>query len=329
VSGFQISTIILVVVLAIFNFFLFVAVGGTVTADKRRIDERLKKLNSGNTKQEITGREKRKQSILRKASGVDGGRTQSERSKKLMDAIFNELISADIMMRPEEFSIIWIVLTFVPSGLAALFKAGIMPSATLAALGAFLPIVFIKVKKGKRLKVFESQLGDTLIMMCNSLRSGFSFQQAMESVASDMPAPIGMEFSRVCNEIRYGATLEEGLDNLCKRMKSSDLLLVCSAVCIQKTTGGNLSEILSTISETIRERMKIKGEISSITAQGRISGLIIGALPMAIAAFLMIINPDYMSVFFTTTAGNIMLVVSVVMEIVGFVAIRKVVTIVY
>lgn len=246
-----------------------------------------------------------------------------------MDTIFNELILADIMMKPEEFTLIWIVLTFVPAGLAALFRLGLMPSATLAAIGAFIPIIFIKIKKDKRRKAFEAQLGDTLIMMCNGLRSGFSFNQVMENVANDMPPPIGIEFGRVCNEIRYGATMEEALNNMCDRVKSADLMLVVSAVLIQRTTGGNLSEMLSTISHTIRERIKIKGEINSITAQGRMSGLIIGALPIGIAAVLMVVNPDYMSTFFTTKIGNIMLVVSVVMEVIGFFAIRKVVTIDY
>ena len=106
-------------------------------------------------------------------------------------------------------------------------------------------IFYIKIKKGKRIKAFEAQLGDTLIMMCNGLRSGFSFQQTMENVANDMPAPIGVEFGRVCNEIRYGATMEEALNSMCDRVKSADLLLVVSAVLIQRTTGGNLSEMLS------------------------------------------------------------------------------------
>ena len=233
------------------------------------------------------------------------------------------------MLKPEEFCLIWLILTFAPSGLAALFQLGMMPSVTLAVVGAALPIIYIKIKKGKRIKAFEAQLGDTLIMMCNGLRSGFSFQQAMENVANDMPAPIGMEFGRVCNEIRYGATMEEALNNMADRVKSPDLMLVVSAVLIQRTTGGNLSEILSTISNTIRERIKIKGEINSITAQGRMSGLIIGSLPICIAAILMVVNPEYMTTFFTTTAGNIMLIVSVVMEILGFFAIRKVVSIEY
>lgn len=328
-NGLQISIVILSVAFGLFGFILTVSVMGGLTQDKRKVEKRVDKISSkksGLTLQIQQKQKERKTSLLNRALG--GGK-QSVKRKKLMDTIFNELILADIMMKPEEFCLIWVVLTFVPAGLAALFQLGIMPCATLAAVGAFLPIVFIKIKKGKRTKAFEAQLGDTLIMMCNGLRSGFSFQQSMENVAKDMPAPIGMEFGRVCNEIRYGATMEEALNNMVDRVKSPDLMLVVSAVLIQRTTGGNLSEILSTISNTIRDRIKIKGEISSITAQGRMSGLIIGALPVGVAAILMVVNPDYMSTFFTTTAGNVMLIVSVVMEILGFLAIRKVVTIEY
>ena len=329
-NGLQISIIILAVAIALFNFFLWVSIMGTATQGRRIVEKRVDRIaskKSGLTLQIQEKKKERKSSILKRA--IDGNGKQSVQRKKLMDTIFNELILADIMMKPEEFSLIWIVLTFVPAGLAALFQLGLMPSATLAAIGAFVPIVYIKIKKDKRRKAFEAQLGDTLIMMCNGLRSGFSFNQVMENVANDMPPPIGIEFGRVCNEIRYGATMEEALNNMCDRVKSADLMLVVSAVLIQRTTGGNLSEILSTISNTIRERIKIKGEISSITAQGRMSGLIIGALPVGIAAILMVVNPDYMSTFFTTTAGNIMLIISVVMEVLGFFAIRKVVSIEY
>lgn len=329
-NGLQISIIILSVSFGLFGFFLWVSVAGTATKGRRDVEKRLNKIankQSNLTLQIQEKQKKRKSSILKRATNSDG--KQSVKHKKLMDTIFNELILADIMMKPEEFSMIWLLLTFVPAGLAALFQAGLMPSVTLAAVGAFLPIFYIKIKKGKRIKAFEAQLGDTLIMMCNGLRSGFSFQQAMENVASDMPAPIGVEFGRVCNEIRYGATLDDALNNMVERVKSPDLMLVVSAVLIQRTTGGNLSEILSTISETIRDRIKIKGEINSITAQGRMSGMIIGALPICIAAILMVVNPDYMSTFFTTSAGNIMLAVSIVMEVLGFFAIRKVVTIEY
>lgn len=329
-NGLQISIVILSVAFGLFGFFLWVSIAGTVTESRRKVEKRVDKIadkKSGLTLQIQEKKKKRKSAILKRATG-DSDR-QSVQRKKLMDTIFNELILADIMMKPEEFCMIWLIMAFVPAGLAALFQAGIMPSVTLVVVGAFLPIIYIKIKKGKRIKAFEAQLGDTLIMMCNGLRSGFSFQQAMENVANDMPAPIGIEFGRVCNEIRYGATMDEALNNMVERVKSPDLMLVVSAVLIQRTTGGNLSEILTTISQTIRDRIKIKGEINSITAQGRMSGMIIGALPVCIAAVLMVVNPEYMSTFFTTSAGKIMLLVSVIMEILGFFAIRKVVTIEY
>lgn len=330
-NGLQISIIILAISLGALNFFLCASIMGGVTQDRRTVEKRLKRMNSNGgaiAKSFKDKQARRRGSILKKAMSA-GGISSMAQSKKFMDRVFNELILADIMMKPEEFSLIWLLLTFVPSGLAGLFGAGVMPAATLAAVGAAAPIIYIRIKKNKRVKIFESQLGDTLIMMCNSLRSGFSFQQAMESVASDMPAPIGVEFGRVCNEIKFGATLEDALNNMTTRVKSPDLILVVSAVCIQRTTGGNLSLILSTISETIKDRLRIKGEISSITAQGRTSGMIIGALPIFIATFLMITNPDYMSMFFTTPVGNIMIIVAVVMEILGFFAIRKVTTIEY
>ena len=324
-SGLQISAVILAVVFGLFNFFLAVSVAGTATQDSRAVRKRVNVILKSTTVQNKKVR--RKESLLQRAKGADMSRTAQGR--KIMDSLFDELISADIMMRPEEFALVWIVVTFVPAGLAALFGAGVLPSATLAGLGAFLPLIYIRIKKEKRTKVFESQLGDTLIMMCNSLKSGFSFQQAMDSVAADMPAPVGVEFARVCNEIRYGATLDEALENMTERVKSADLMLVVSAVCIQRTTGGNLSEILTTISETIRDRLKIKGEIRSITAQGRTSGMIIGALPIFIAVALMLINPEYMNSFFTTSSGRVMLIVSIVMEIIGFLGIKKVITIKY
>ena len=326
-SGLQTSAVILAVVFGLFNFFLAVSVVGTATEESRTVRKRV---NSLQKKKSIlnTKKTQRKDSILRRAKGADVT-VKNAKGRKVMDSLFDELISAEIMMRPEEFALVWIVVTFVPAGLAALFGAGVLPAATLAGLGAFLPILYIKIKKEKRTKTFESQLGDTLIMMCNSLKSGFSFQQAMDSVASDMPAPVGVEFARVCNEIRYGATMDEALENMTQRVKSADLMLVVSAVCIQRTTGGNLSEILTTISETIRDRLKIKGEIRSITAQGRTSGMIIGALPIMIAVALMILNPDYMNSFFTTPQGRVMLIVSIIMEVVGFLGIKKVVTIKY
>ena len=189
-NGLQISIIILSVSFGLFGFFLWVSIAGTLTKGRRDVEKRLNKIankQSNLTLQIQEKQKKRKLSILKRATNSDG--KQSVQRKKLMDTIFNELILADIMMKPEEFSMIWLVLTFVPAGLAALFQAGLMPSVTLAAVGAFLPIIFIKIKKGKRIKAFEAQLGDTLIMMCNGLRSGFRSSRQWKMLQAICPHP--------------------------------------------------------------------------------------------------------------------------------------------
>lgn len=307
-------------------FFAALSIIGTVTKDRRDVQKRIEVVK-GKQKSLFEGFENKRANKRRLLE--DRAKNLSPKQKKFMQVVFNELVLADIMMRPEEFCTIWFVLATVPAGLAALFGAGAIPSITLACMGASIPIIFIKVKKKQRIKAFEVQLSDSLMIVCNCLRSGLSFQQGLETISRDMPAPIGVEFGRCVNEVRYGATLEEALNNMSNRVKSADLMLAVSAVNIQRQTGGNLSEILTSIAGTIKERMRIKGEIASITAQGRMSGLIIGALPIGVACILLVAASDYMSTFFTTTAGKIMLVVAAIMEVIGFFAIRKVVTVEY
>ncbi len=326
-NGLQISILALVISLGLFNFFLWLSVIGTATKGRRKVTERISNItqNSDSIFDAVNkSREQKKKMLENKAKGV-----RSERQQKLMTTIFDELILADILMRPEEFCMVWLIIIFGPSGLAALFQAGPIPSVTLAVVGVVVPIIFLNTKKKKRTKVFESQLGDSLVIICNCLRSGLSFQQAMDNIATEMSKPISIEFSRAVNEIKYGATMETALNNMVKRVKSPDLMLAMSAVNIQRQTGGNLSEILESISGTIRERLRIKGEIASLTAQGRMSGMLIGALPAVIAVILLVVTPDYLEPMYTTTIGKIMLLVAVVMEIMGFFAIRKVVTIEY
>ncbi|NLO44974.1 MAG: hypothetical protein GX107_00480 [Clostridiales bacterium] len=326
-NGLQISILILVFSLSLFNFFFWSGIIGKITKNRRKVEERIESIEGKrlNIFDGISNkRQQKKKALETKAKTV-----QSAQKQKLMNVIFNELILADIMMRPEEFSMMWIILAFGPSSLSALFSANIISSITLAVVGMAAPIFWVKMKKKKRTKLFENQLSDALLIMCNCLRSGLSFQQSLENIANEMPSPISIEFSRVTNEIKYGATLEDSLNNMVERVRSADLMLAVSAVNIQRQTGGNLSFILDTISETIKERLRIKGEISSITAQGRMSGMIIGALPIVVSIFLFIVTPDYMTTFFTTLAGKLMIVVAVVLEIIGFFMIRKVVTVEY
>ena len=180
----------------------------------------------------------------------------------------------------------------------------------------------------KHKNAFTEQLGDCLVTISNALRAGYSFQQAIEVVGREMEdLPISKEFRRTYADIRMGMTLEDALEQMNLRVDSLDFTLVVTAVLIQREVGGNLAQILDTISDTIMERIRMKREINSLTAQGRLSSIILLVLPFVLGVFAFIINPDQMSVFFEETIGKILLISSVIMDILGFILIQKIVDI--
>ncbi|NLP48069.1 MAG: secretion system protein [Clostridiales bacterium] len=322
-TGLQISAIAFALAMAALIFILAFMLIGKLTERKRLVSQRLEKVAP------------KKKTVLAQTreenSKAKSGRrfASSARGRRFVDVVQNELILADISLRPEEFGVIWLLAAFLPAGLVGLFTGQMLSAGPLVVLGAVLPVIFLRQKKKKRVIAFEAQLADALVIICNCLRSGLTFQQAMDAIHKEMSAPISVEFGRTLQEIQYGLSLEQALNNLSDRIKSADLMLTVSAVNIQRQTGGNLSEILEIISETIKERIKIKGDIRAMTAQGRISGIIVGVLPMALGAMLMVLNPEYMMLLFTERLGNILLVVAVVLEFMGFMAVKKIVDIKY
>lgn len=193
--------------------------------------------------------------------------------------------------------------------------------------GFFLPRVYLSMRKSKRLKAFNDQLGDALNLMVNSLRAGYSTMQAMEVISNEMPVPISEEFGRVVLELQLGVPFDAAMANLMRRMPSADMDLVITAMSVQREVGGNLAEVLDAISFTIRERVRIKGEIQAMTAQGRITGYVITALPFALAGLIYMITPDFMGTLFTEPCGWVMIGVSLVMIVIGYVVINKIVSI--
>ena len=179
----------------------------------------------------------------------------------------------------------------------------------------------------RRLKAFTEQLGDCLTTVANALRAGYSFQQAMDVVAREMEPPMSTEFERVATDIAMGVTLEEALEQMNKRVGSPDFDLVVTAVLIQREIGGNLAQILDTISDTINERIRMKREISALTAQGRFSAWVLIILPFVVAAFCWVFNHDQMLIFVNEESGHIALAVALFMEFLGFVVIQKIVDI--
>ncbi len=196
-----------------------------------------------------------------------------------------------------------------------------------AAAGVLIPFLMVGIKTAKRMKAFNGQLGDALILIANSLRTGYSFMQAADMVAQEMRPPISTEFSRTVKEMNLGITMENSLENLAKRIDSDDLDLVLTAVLIQRQVGGNLSEVLDNIAKTIRERVRIRGEIRTLTAQGRISGIIVSLLPIGLGLVIYAMNPEYIKLLFVHPAGKLMLGVAVVGQMIGIMIIRRIVNI--
>lgn len=197
------------------------------------------------------------------------------------------------------------------------------------AAGYFAPGIYMSYMQGRRLKMFNDQLGDTINLLVNGLRTGFSVLQAMEAVARELPQPVAGEFDRVVKEVQLGLTLEQALQNMLRRVKSEDLDLVVTAVNVQREVGGNLAEILDVISHTIRERVRIKGEIGVLTAQGMITGYVITGLPLALMAFLYLVNREYVQRLWTTPGpcGWAMLIGGAILIVSGFLIIQKIVRI--
>jgi tight adherence protein B len=254
-------------------------------------------------------------------------KNKKQKFKLVSHEFSNYIASSGIKLKANEFIIIWLLLTIVPIILITLYGGNIITGIALSIIGLGLPPVFIGNSIKKRERIFNAQLAQVTVLMGNSLRGGFTFLQSMASVAEDMQPPISTEFSKVLREIHYGVSQEEALQHMVERTKNKDLELLVSAVLTSAQVGSNLSEILDTISSTIRERIKIKQEIKTLTAQGRISGIIIGALPIFLVLIIMVISPDYFGGFFESNIGKIMVMVSIILEITGFIIINKIVNI--
>lgn len=211
-----------------------------------------------------------------------------------------KLARADLKLTVAEFAAAIFASTIIgfAGGYFVLFQGDIVMSIVAGFIGFFVPRIYVARTISKRLINFETQLPDTLSLWVNALRSGYSVLQSMEAIARDAPEPTATEFRRVVQEVALGIDMADALDHLIERVESEDLDLVITAVNIQREVGGNLAEILEVIGTTIRERIKLKGEIRVLTSQGRITGYLISFLPIGLAVFLNTINPGYMGPMF-------------------------------
>ena len=283
----------LILVAGLFGLIMLVGAGALLLGGNRSdVDDRMDRYVGGTPAAAVAveepGRQVRRPAVGERLDTAIGDRGFTR-------GIKSKIAKADVKLRVSEYIGLRIGLALL-AGAIAYFVLGQLWIAAIALIGgSFIPPIYLSTAARRRLRAFEDQLSQTLNLWVNALRSGYSVLQSMEAIATELPPPVSTEFERVVQEVRLGLSVSQALANMLRRMPSEDLDLIVTAVNIQREVGGNLAEVLDTISFTIRERVRIKGEIRTLTAQGRLSGWIVSLLPIFLAFALLGINPDYMS----------------------------------
>ena len=252
-------------------------------------------------------------------------------AKKGKPSVQEQLQRADLKLRTSEFfmiqigsTVLLVLISLIRFGLPL---GGLIQMIVFGFVGYLIPGFYVRYRIGHRLKAFDAQLGDTLTLLSNALKAGYSFAQAIDTVAKNAVPPIADEFGRAVREMNLGGSPDEALQNITKRIASADFDLVATAYSIHRTVGGNLAEILDNIAYTIRERVRIKGEIATLTAQARASGTLITFLPLVLALFMYFVTPTYFRPMFENFVGWVLIAVGIFMIFIGNLIIRRVVAI--
>lgn len=244
-------------------------------------------------------------------------------SREIADKLLLMLMQAGVKLRPSEFVGIAFGIAMLLALLMAVFTKNILAEVLGIVIGFVIPFIYVKGLQAQRLTAFSRQIPDALSLISSAIRSGFSFQRAMMMVSEEMPNPISEEFQRVINETNVGLATDAALTRMAARVPSYDLQLVVTAVIIQQQIGGNLAEIIDNIAETIRERIKVEGEMAALTAEGKISGVVLVALPIVLGVLISIINPGYMKPLFNDSLGGLIVAVAICLQIFGAIIIKR------
>ena len=309
-----------------------IAIGVSMSAGGGSVASRLERYASANGGASTDGGPKE--------SAVVAGLSRVIEKQDLAARLSEDLGRADLKMRPAEFLILWAVTPIIFVAIA--FVAGfIFPAfqnvvalAVAFLVGLYAPRFYIKRRQAKRLAAFAQQLPDTITLLANSLRAGSSFLQGVELVTREARPPISEEFDRIVRDMQLGLALQPALNNLVVRVASEDLELMVTAIQIQAQVGGNLATVLDSIANTIRERIRIKGEINTLTAMQRYSGYVITLLPVALGLLLFVISPSYMTPMlekppeaFGLPLGVIFFIIGLISMGIGYFFIRRIVDI--
>jgi tight adherence protein B len=270
---------------------LIIGIVISITSDKSLVEERLDRYVED--EKEFSGKY-----VEAKSAPVTEWFTKQVEKSSYGDRISKDLARADVKLKPGEYVALMVIASIAVGFLLWILGKSPVLGVIGLVVGQFLPRMWVKREQGNRLIKFDNQLPDMLNLMVNGLRAGYSNLQAMEAVSKELPAPICDEFRRVVQEITLGVPTEKALDNLLRRIPSDDLDLVVTAMNVQREVGGNLAEILDTISYTIRERVRIKGEIRVLTSQVMYSGRFLSMMPLFVIGILYLLNREYMMEFF-------------------------------
>src|SRR3990170_7425280 len=311
---------------------LVIAIGISMSAGGGGVASRLERYAS--SRAESTTGESGQESV------VVAGLSRVIERQDLNQRLSVDLARADLKMKPAEFLLAWAATPFIFVAFA--FVAGfifpgfqnVVALVVFFLLGLYAPRFYLKRRQAKRLKAFKTQLPDTITLLANSLRAGSSFLQGIELVTREARPPISEEFERVVREMQLGMALEPALNNLVRRVNSEDLELMITAINIQAQGGGNLATVLDSIAFTIRERIRIKGEINTLTAMQRYSGYVITLLPVGLAGILFMISPGYITAMFIKPPemfglpmGVVFFAIGLISMGIGYLLIRRVVDI--
>jgi tight adherence protein B len=311
---------------------LFVGLERALAPETTKLDERLLRYGARRfvVVDETFGETRQQSQAAATVTGAVGKAIQGRSFAHSMQA---DLARADVRLTAAEFltiqGIFALLLGILFIALVSIFNPGnLFALAIGAGIGYFLPRFWLRRRESGRIKSFNNQLADTITLMGNSLRSGMSLLQAMEMISHESASPIGPEFARVTREIGLGVSPQDALLHLVRRIRSDDLDLMVTAILVQHEVGGNLSRILDTIAHTIRERVKIKGEIRAITGQQRMAGYMLAGLPCFVAGILTLIAPKYIGAFINPMGPWTALPVCAALSIIfGFLIIQKIVAI--
>lgn len=234
---------------------------------------------------------------------------------------------AKVPLRPGEAMGFWVIVTMVSAALGMLLFGGLIGGLILGVIGAFTQIFVLRFMAKRRMRQFEQQLPDALQLLAGTLRAGYSLPQGLEAVSHEIADPMGFELRRVMTEARLGREMEEALAAAADRLSSPDFAWAVMAIAIQREVGGNLNELLMTVSDTMIQRERLKGEVAALTAEGKASTVLLGGMPPALGFVMWIMNKEYIELLFTETLGKFMLVGAFVMMAIGMAWMKKVITI--